>query len=115
MDYPHSTKAKKYYLTITAGTSHTYLAPVVDDVVEGNEYMAGGASGSSGDRRGGGGFQVSFESKRGKGKRPKHGRKKRAAPKSRDWILNKKDRQRRQGKQVRRTTKYSGRKRKDKF
>jgi 18S rRNA (guanine1575-N7)-methyltransferase len=116
VDYPHSTKAKKYYLTITAGTSHTYLSPVIEDIAEGNEYMMDGAGSSSGSgRSGGGGFQVSFESKRGKGKRPKHGHKKRAAPKSRDWILDKKDRQRRQGKQVRRNTKYSGRKRKDKF
>lgn len=35
--------------------------------------------------------------------------------KSRDWILHKKERQRRQGKETRRDTKYTGRKRSDRF
>ena len=28
VDFPDSTKAKKYYLTVTAGTNHTYLKPL---------------------------------------------------------------------------------------
>lgn len=113
VDYPHSTKARKCYLTITAGTSHTYLAPVVGDVAEGNEYTTSGASSTS--SHGHSGFQVSFEKKRGKGRFRKRGKKNRPAPHSRDWILSKKERQKRQGKKIRRNTKYTGRKRKDKF
>ena len=35
--------------------------------------------------------------------------------KSHDWVMAKKERQRRQGKTVKRDSKYSGRKRKDRF
>jgi 18S rRNA (guanine1575-N7)-methyltransferase len=108
VDFPNSTKAKKYYLTITAGTNHTYLAPKSDlEMAE-----RSGSSSSSSQQRGG--FSVNFESKR---KHSKGGRRrgKRVAPKSKEWILNKKDRQRKQGKKVRRDTRFSGRKRKDKF
>ena len=31
VDFPNSTKAKKYYLTLTAGTNHTYLQPLLQD------------------------------------------------------------------------------------
>ena len=74
---------------------------------------AGGGAGAAaaGQNR----FAVSFEGRRKQKNRGRRGRKQRVAPKSRDWILNKKDRQRRQGKKVRRDTKFSGRKRRDKF
>ena len=107
VDYPNSTKAKKYYLTITAGTNHTYLAPKAE-VSEHEQQMSGRGQGVKG------GFSVNFESKRTQRKHNKR-KGKRIAPKSKEWILNKKDRQRRQGKSVRKDTKFSGRKRKDKF
>ncbi len=107
VDYPNSAKAKKYYLVITAGTSHTYL---------GGRDVRSSAAETSQSRGGNGGFAVRFE--RESGRKRKMGRKrgKRVAPRnSREWILQKKERQRRQGRKVRRDTKYSGRKRKDKF
>jgi 18S rRNA (guanine1575-N7)-methyltransferase len=51
-------------------------------------------------------------------KRNKHLNKKNGdknAKKSRDWVLDKKERQRRQGKTVRPDTKYTGRKRNNAF
>jgi 18S rRNA (guanine1575-N7)-methyltransferase len=105
VDYPNSTKAKKHYLTITAGTNHTYLAPKSTVSEHEEKSMGKGVRG---------GFSVQFESKRHQRKHKKR-KGKRIAPKSKEWILNKKDRQRRQGKHVRRDTKFSGRKRKDKF
>tara|TARA_B100000780_G_C21067131_1_gene429188 strand:- start:70 stop:963 length:894 start_codon:yes stop_codon:yes gene_type:complete len=104
VDYPNSTKAKKYYLTITAGTNHTYLAPKAE--LEMNESNGNSAHG---------GFQVDFESKRKQNKKGRGKRGKRIAPKSKEWVLNKKNRQRKQGKVVRKDTRFSGRKRKDKF
>ena len=114
VDYPHSTKAKKYYLTITAGTNHTYLAPHMTEQDE-DESMTGESAGAGGAAAGKNRFAVSFEGRRKQSNTRRRGRKQRVAPKSRDWVLSKKDRQRRQGKQVRRDTKFSRRKRRDKF
>ena len=50
---------------------------------------------------------VSLQSKKGKNGR--------APYKSRNWVLDKKETQRKRGQQVRKDTKYTGRKRKDKF
>ena len=99
--------AKKYFLTITAGTNHTYLAPTVDVSAEETNHRSSSA----------GGFSVRFEDKRGKKKSSHpHRRNKRIAPKSKEWVLNKKERQRRQGRGgVRADTRFTGRKRKDKF
>lgn len=101
VDFPNSTKAKKYYLCITAGTSHTYLAAKQDD---------GGATAGTA-----GGFAVRNEARRAgpRSKRRRQG--KRIPKKSRDWIRGKKDRQRRQGKDVRPDSKYSGRRRHGRF
>lgn len=43
------------------------------------------------------------------------GKKKKTVFKSREWVMAKKGRQRRQGKEVRADSKFTGRKRKDKF
>ena len=91
------------FLLVYYCTNHTYLAPKA----ELSEHEVTGSESK-------GGFSVNFESKRYQRKNKKRNGK-RIAPKSKEWILNKKDRQRRQGKSVRRDTKFSGRKRKDKF
>jgi 18S rRNA (guanine1575-N7)-methyltransferase len=94
VDYPNSSKAKKYYLCLSF--EHTYRVP-----------QALG----SGDGAGVGVTERERAMQRGKGKK----KGKRAGVKSRDWILQKKEQQRRRGLEVRPDTKYTGRKRREKF
>jgi 18S rRNA (guanine1575-N7)-methyltransferase len=85
IDYPNSSKAKKYYLCLSFAS--TYHIPKAlggtDQTVAVTERMRNG--------------------RRTKDKRP--------AVKSRDWVLAKKEKQRAQGRDVRLDTKYTGRKR----
>jgi len=93
VDFPNSTKAKKMFLVLFTGGSSTSLPKGLTEASL-NEN------------------QVSYaDDKRQRirdirGKPPK---------KSRDWILAKKERRRRQGKEVRPDSKYTGRKRNDRF
>jgi 18S rRNA (guanine1575-N7)-methyltransferase len=102
VDYPNSAKAKKYYLVLFAG-----MLPVMPSALteEDSASAAGSESGVT---------SVSFISERER-QRKRKSKKKRIPVKSREWILNKKERQRRQGKEVRPDTNYTGRKRKPKF
>merc|ERR1712115_327725 len=79
VDYPNSTKAKKFFLVL----------------------MTGGAQHSLGAR---------FETKR---ERVKQIRGNKNIKKSRDWILEKKERARKKGRDVRPDTKFTGGKRRD--
>ncbi|XP_074643287.1 18S rRNA (guanine-N(7))-methyltransferase-like [Tubulanus polymorphus] len=93
VDYPNSSKAKKMFLCLLTG-GQTQLPAAL-----GTEASQSQSN------------QISFTNKREKmkkirGKPPK---------KSRDWILEKKERRRRQGKEVRDNNKYTGRKRKNAF
>lgn len=85
VDYPHSAKAKKYYLCLFAGqsTSKDMPQPKLDDEEE-----------------------VTYEKRSNKRRRVD-----KPIKKSKEWILAKKERQRKQGKDVRPDTKYTGRKR----
>ncbi|KAG5182692.1 methyltransferase [Tribonema minus] len=95
VDYPNSAKAKKYYLCLSF--EHGYRAPQALE-----QEGAGAATGVRvADRE-------RQQQRRQKGK-------KREAIKSKDWVLAKKSRQRQQGKETRPDSKYTGRKRKDKF
>lgn len=88
IDFPESTKAKKYYLILHSGSTHhekTAQEENTDDV------------------------QV------GKRKSQKKSRHVKVKQKSKQWIQSKKERQRNQGKDVKENSKYSGRKRKDAF
>jgi len=97
VDYPNSTKAKKHYLVLTF--DRTYKAP------------RGLADGSL----------LAKDSVRvdrqdyAKGKKGRMHKKKKGGGKNRDWIMHKKEVQRKKGKDVRPDTKYTGRKRADKF
>lgn len=97
IDYPASTKAKKYYLTLFAGVSHIKLPKPLgtDETDEEREsiVVAGRESRTAHRRR------------RSESDRP--------AMKSKEWILRKKDTQRLQGKDVRPDSKYTGRRRKN--
>eukprot|EP00002_Diphylleia_rotans_P038701 TRINITY_DN8844_c2_g1_i2.p1 TRINITY_DN8844_c2_g1~~TRINITY_DN8844_c2_g1_i2.p1 ORF type:complete len:138 (-),score=29.23 TRINITY_DN8844_c2_g1_i2:284-697(-) len=91
VDYPNSTKAKKYFLCLFAGAPTSYELPKALGEDEG-------------------------EPSEGSSKKKFHHRERKSMKsKSKDWVLNKKERQRRQGKDVRPDSKYTGRKRGPKF
>ena len=89
VDFPESTKAKKYYLILHSGNKVTnYNA---SPLKEGEEVKVG---------------------KRKVQKKDKHVKVKH---KTKEWIVNKKERQRKLGQQVRPDSKYTGRKRNPMF
>ena len=108
VDYPNSAKAKKFYLVLSAGQSRAPAPRALDHAQQG-----------MGTARGGGGT-ARFEDAPGRGSghggRGRRGAKGgRAAKKSKTWVLNKKERQRKQGKVVRPHSKFTGRKRPARF
>eukprot|EP01111_Echinosteliopsis_oligospora_P013938 TRINITY_DN513_c0_g1_i1.p1 TRINITY_DN513_c0_g1~~TRINITY_DN513_c0_g1_i1.p1 ORF type:complete len:295 (-),score=82.22 TRINITY_DN513_c0_g1_i1:45-890(-) len=97
VDYPHSTKAKKYYLILFAGASSFQMPQALgteDDAEVADQVAFNDRSSRSGRER-----------KKGK----------RAPAKSRDWVLAKKQRQREQGRDVRPDSKYTARSRGPRF
>ncbi|XP_040194252.1 probable 18S rRNA (guanine-N(7))-methyltransferase [Rana temporaria] len=94
VDFPNSTKAKKFFLCLFAGVSGVLPKGL------GQESVEQGVT-----------HQASFVKERMRFKNAKG----KSVKKSKDWILEKKERRRRQGKEVRADTKYSGRKRKPNF
>lgn len=96
VDYPNSTKAKKHYLVLSF--ERAYTAP---------EGLTDGALLS------GKGDSVRVDKKRLNKKGRSHHKKKRG--KTKDWIVEKKDTQRKKGKDVRPDNKFTGRKRRDRF
>lgn len=95
VDYPNSSKAKKFFLCLFAGISGALPKGLGEQSVEepGSRHQAAFTN-----------ERIRFKNARGK-----------SVKKSRDWILEKKERRRRQGKEVRPDTKFSGRKRKPRF
>merc|ERR1711971_307138 len=91
--YPNSSKAKKFFLVLMTGGSQPLPAAL------GAEETGAASVGAR------------FESSREKMKNIRG----KSVKKSRDWIQEKKDRARRKGKDVRPDSKFTGRKRKDKF
>jgi 18S rRNA (guanine1575-N7)-methyltransferase len=98
VDFPHSTKAKKYYLFLQAGYTKESLTQVMSSMPkpleEDEEEEA---------------EHVDYNKKRAELKSKRESRT--IQFKSKEWIIKKKDRQRRQGRDVRTDTKYTGRKR----
>lgn len=90
VDYPNSSKAKKYYLVLMTGGQ----GPLPEALGETAE-----------DRK------ASYIRKRDMAREARG----KPMKKSRDWILAKKERRRRQGKDTRMDTKYTGRKRSGRF
>lgn len=100
VDYPNSAKAKKYYLCLCAGKNRK--PPKAKMEVESSAQSLSGRT------------QVTvYENQENGYRRKRKGRTGKVSQKQ--WIKNKKDRQRRQGKSVRHDSKYSGRKRSKKF
>ncbi|KAK9884302.1 hypothetical protein WA026_005254 [Henosepilachna vigintioctopunctata] len=90
VDYPNSTKAKKFFLVLMTGGNMALPKAL------GTETASTGVSYISRQER--------LKNIRGK-----------SLKKSRDWILEKKERRRRQGKEVRADSRYTGRKRSGRF
>lgn len=96
VDFPNSTKAKKIFLCLFTGGS-SYALP---------RGLGQDATGSVGN-------ELRFSNKRERQlKRPKWGK---PLKKSKDWIEAKKERRRRQGKETRHNSSYTGRKRRPVF
>ncbi|XP_014378334.2 probable 18S rRNA (guanine-N(7))-methyltransferase, partial [Alligator sinensis] len=94
VDYPNSAKAKKFFLCLFVGASGVLPKGLGAECTDGEESR-----------------QAKFTNERTRFKNAKG----KSAKKSRDWILEKKERRRRQGKEVRADTKYTGRKRRPHF
>ena len=105
VDYPNSTKAKKYYLVLFSGSAPGGKMPT------GLTGEAGGGGRRFSHGKGGGG-SVGYERRRqGGGKGRRGGKSGRPSVKSKQWIQDKKDRRRRQGKKVKTDSKFTGRRR----
>ncbi|XP_054703698.1 probable 18S rRNA (guanine-N(7))-methyltransferase isoform X1 [Grus americana] len=94
VDYPNSAKAKKFFLCLFVGASGMLPKGLGTECADGEEI-----------------HQAKFTNERTRFRNTKG----KSVKKSRDWILEKKERRRRQGKEVRADTKYTGRKRRPRF
>lgn len=92
VDNPDSTKAKKFFLVLSCGGSKFKLPKPIDEAAD----------------------QRAERIKNQKRERIQNARKV-GNVKSKDWILKKKDRQRRKGEETRPDTRYTGRKRSGRF
>lgn len=98
VDYPNSTKAKKYYLCLSFERSYKVPKAI--------------GTGMSGDRSEGvGEVNVITRDVSKQILQKRKSKKQRLAPKSIEWIKQKKDKHRRLGKEVKNDSKYTGRKR----
>jgi len=107
VDYPNSAKAKKFYLCIFAGQQQQLPHGLDDAAMESQQLFHGGSEFNK--------DTVDYEAARRSGKNKKRNRRETVAIKSKEWVMGKKDRQRKQGKEVKNDSKFSGRKRKGKF
>ncbi|KAJ7995106.1 hypothetical protein DPEC_G00241130 [Dallia pectoralis] len=94
VDYPNSTKAKKFFLCLFAGVSANLPKGLGTETVERGVPN-----------------QIQFTGQRSRFKNMKGT----SAKKGKDWILEKKERRRRQGREVRADTKYTARQRRPHF
>lgn len=95
VDYPNSSKAKKFFLVLFTGGPPTTMPKALGE--------EGATEPSS---------TINYNDRRERFKALRQGK---ASVKSRQWILDKKQRYRRQGKEVRADSKYTGRRRSGKL
>ncbi|KDO22709.1 hypothetical protein SPRG_11023 [Saprolegnia parasitica CBS 223.65] len=91
IDFPNSAKAKKYFLCLFAGHDPTVKPTAMPKALTGDPNTA------------------AFEARREKNKKARRGN--RDMPKNRDWVMAKKDRYRKQGKEVKNDSKFTARRR----
>eukprot|EP00578_Thalassiosira_sp_NH16_P004145 CAMPEP_0181138846 /NCGR_PEP_ID=MMETSP1071-20121207/34464_1 /TAXON_ID=35127 /ORGANISM="Thalassiosira sp., Strain NH16" /LENGTH=332 /DNA_ID=CAMNT_0023225709 /DNA_START=88 /DNA_END=1083 /DNA_ORIENTATION=- len=101
VDYPNSTKAKKHYLVLSF--ERATAAPVALTGMEGALL--------NGERDQAAGVRVADKDPRKAGKRNAAPKKRKGGGKTKEWIVHKKETQRKKGKDTRKDTKYTGRKR----
>jgi len=94
VDYPNSTKAKKFFLVLMTGGNQPLPQALGTETDQSNSNT------------------VKYEQSRDRIRNARNGK---SVKKSRDWILEKKERRRKQGKDVRPDSKFTGRKRSGKF
>jgi 18S rRNA (guanine1575-N7)-methyltransferase len=113
VDYPNSTRAKKYFLVLAAGPPETLPTPrsgdgtEIDADYDKGEVRVDGRSGGSNKRL-----------KKGNGKHARTvfvGSKRHPEGKGVAWIKKKKEQARNRGKDTARDSKYTGRKRKERI
>lgn len=112
VDYPNSTKAKKYFLCLYSGPPSSFVVPSAkmnlgmdeSDEEEEDERQGTGRINVAGRERH---EQQRQRSNTGKGKGKGVTKK--------EWILQKKERRRKQGKDTKANSKFTGRKRKPRF
>ncbi len=107
MDYPHSTRAKKFFLVLMVGAGSGSAGSGVEVAAMPAARGVGGGSGSDSDadmddagngfsdEEGAAGLRVEGRRRRGGGRRSKGGHK--GVGKSRDWVLKKKAQMRARG------------------
>lgn len=101
VDYPNSTKAKKHYLVLSFDRSYKAPQGLTDGSLLGQAAKKASGVRVDGEERG-----------KKKQRPPKKGK---GGSKTKEWILHKKDTQRKKGKDVKKDTKYTGRKRPTRF
>nr|GME04159.1 probable 18S rRNA (guanine-N(7))-methyltransferase [Ipomoea batatas]GME11229.1 probable 18S rRNA (guanine-N(7))-methyltransferase [Ipomoea batatas] len=106
IDYPHSTKKKKEYLVLTCGPPSLSSATPKAKGEDGECYSSDDDSSEDEEN------QTVCVSDR---HRPRKKQKVNKKGKGREWVVKKKDQMRKKGKEVPRDTKYTARKRKDRF
>lgn len=105
VDYPNSTKAKKHYLVLSFERAH--MAP---------EGLSGMEGALLNEDRIAASVRVADKDPRKNGKnRNQAPKKKKGGGKTKEWILHKKETQRKKGKDTRTDTKFTGRKRPTRF
>jgi len=102
VDYPHSTRAKKYFLCLFSGTPNNFQLPKPLGEDNSNENVDSDEEKKK---------TIKFTNERRKQSYERSKRETREPVKSKNWILSKKEAQRKKGKEVRPDTKYTGRKR----
>lgn len=113
VDFPHSTRAKKYFLCLLAGPADPHFAmPRGLGGAEGAQQADEAADDEAGEPS----AVQNVGRSRQHARRAGAGSKRARTPlKSRDWVMHKKESQRRQGKDVRADSKYTARNRRPKF
>lgn len=104
VDYPHSAKARKIYLILVAGDQGGAMEVIMTKDQEEEEEEETNHEGREEET-------IPMHKKSKAIKKFKRRGKEKLQKKSRVWIQKKKDRQRAQGKEVKRDSKYTGRKR----
>lgn len=111
VDYPNSKKAKKYFLYLTAGYSEEILNDAKKAIYLPKALGEGEDSENEEEKQ----ISVFKDHKKSSSKFSKRTQWGRKGINHTQWVKNKKERQRRQGNDVRPDSKYTARKRKDQF